>query len=149
MKTYSRKKQGDTTDVIIHLNELCRLCLTKEDELIPIFNDDDPVPLTLRIMACASLVVSLNIPLTDLELQYFVYQVFEGDGLPNMICHPCRYQLDKCYAFKKKCENSDVKLKRHIKYIQEKDGQGDEVMDLTEENAENETVIEEKDSGKF
>lgn len=61
MKTYSRKKQGDTTDVIIHLNELCRLCLTKEDELIPIFNDDDPVPLTLRIMACASLVVSLNI----------------------------------------------------------------------------------------
>lgn len=66
-----------------------------------------------------------------------------------MICHPCRYQLDKCYAFKKKCENSDVKLKRHIKYIQEKDGQGDEVMDLTEENAENETVLEEKDSGKF
>lgn len=63
MKTYSRKKQGDSTDVIIHLNELCRLCLAKEDELVPIFNDDDPIPLTLRIMACVSLVVIITIAL--------------------------------------------------------------------------------------
>ncbi|GLV42045.1 uncharacterized protein CBL_04996 [Carabus blaptoides fortunei] len=102
MKTYSRKKTGDNSDVIINLNELCRLCLSKEDELIPIFNEDDPIPLTLRIMACVSL------------------EVFDGDGLPNMICHSCKFQLEKSYTFKKKCESSDLKLRRHLKLIQEK-----------------------------
>ncbi|XP_044742299.1 zinc finger protein 184 [Chrysoperla carnea] len=130
MKTYSRKKQGDSTDVIIHLNELCRLCLAKEDELVPIFNDDDPIPLTLRIMACVSLVV------------------FEGDGLPNMICHPCRYQLDKSYAFKKKCENSDIKLRRHIKSIQEKGGSIEDATDITEDVPNTEKEFEEGDKLK-
>lgn len=57
MKTYSRKKQDEPQEVIIDLNELCRLCMAKEDELVPIFNDDDPIPLTLRIMACVALEV--------------------------------------------------------------------------------------------
>lgn len=60
MKTYSRKKRGDNSDVIINLNELCRLCLSKEDELIPVFSEDDPVPLCLRIMACVSLEVGIS-----------------------------------------------------------------------------------------
>lgn len=30
----------------------------KEDELISIFNNDEPVPLTLRIMACVALEVN-------------------------------------------------------------------------------------------
>lgn len=58
MKTYSRKKQDEPQEVIIDLNELCRLCMAKEDELVPIFNDDEPIPLTLRIMACVALEVS-------------------------------------------------------------------------------------------
>lgn len=37
-----------------------------------------------------------------------------------MICHSCKFQLEKSYTFKKKCENSDLKLRRHIKLIQEK-----------------------------
>lgn len=39
-----------------------------------------------------------------------------------MICHPCRYQLEKSYAFKKKCENSDIRLRQHLKIIREKIG---------------------------
>lgn len=58
MKTYSRKKQDEPQEVILDLNELCRLCMAKEDELIPIFNNEDSVPLTLRIMACVALEVS-------------------------------------------------------------------------------------------
>lgn len=58
MKTYSRKKQDEQQEVIIDLNELCRLCMTKEDKLIPIFNEEDAIPLTLRIMACVALEVS-------------------------------------------------------------------------------------------
>lgn len=59
MKTYSRKKQDDAEEVIIDLNELCRLCMSKEDEMVPIFSDEEPVPLTLRIMACVALEVSV------------------------------------------------------------------------------------------
>ncbi|EEZ98149.1 zinc finger protein 358 [Tribolium castaneum] len=107
MKTYSRKKSGEAQDVILDLNELCRLCMAKEDELVPIFNSDEAIPLTLRIMACVAL------------------EVFEGDGLPNKICHPCKFQLEKSYNFRKKCENSDMKLRQHLKSLQAKIGDAD------------------------
>ncbi|KAK4881302.1 hypothetical protein RN001_004621 [Aquatica leii] len=115
MKTYSRKKPGETQEVILHLNELCRLCMSKEDVLVPIFNDDEPIPLTLRIMACVQL------------------EVFEGDGLPNRICPPCKYQLEKSYAFRKKCEQSDMKLRHHLKMLQEKIGE----IEISDEESEN------------
>ncbi|KAL3278250.1 hypothetical protein HHI36_013588 [Cryptolaemus montrouzieri] len=98
MKTYSRKKSGEIKEeeVIVDLNDLCRLCMTKENELVSIFANDENVPLTLRIMACVAL------------------EVFEGDGLPDKICHPCKYQLSKFYTFRKKCESSDSKLRQFI-----------------------------------
>lgn len=34
-----------------------------------------------------------------------------------MICHPCKYQLEKSYQFKKKCEAADTKLRKHVKQI--------------------------------
>lgn len=43
---------------IVDLDEVCRLCMEKEDELISIFNNEETVPLTLRIMACVALEVS-------------------------------------------------------------------------------------------
>lgn len=43
----------------------------------------------------------------------------EGDGLPDKICHPCKFQLEKSYAFRKKCETSDLKLRQHLLEIQE------------------------------
>lgn len=62
MKTYGRKKLGDNVEVeeIVDLDEVCRLCMEKEDELISIFNNEETVPLTLRIMACVALEVSLE-----------------------------------------------------------------------------------------
>ncbi|XP_043483613.1 zinc finger protein 510-like [Leptopilina heterotoma] len=107
MKTYSRKKGDSPSNVIIHVNELCRLCLAKEEEMVPIY-DDDAVPLPLRIMACVNL------------------EVFEEDGLPNMICHPCKYQLEKSYQFKKKCEAADVKLRKHMRLINQMTGEEDD-----------------------
>ncbi|XP_053977193.1 zinc finger protein 189-like [Hylaeus anthracinus] len=107
MKTYSRKKGDSSSNVIIHVNELCRLCLAKEEEMVPIFVDET-VPLSLRIMACINL------------------EVYEEDGLPNMICHPCKYQLEKSYQFKKKCEAADAKLRKHMKLIQQLTGQDGE-----------------------
>lgn len=58
MKTYVRRRKGDSeSNVIVHLNELCRLCLAKDEEMVPIY-DEDAVPLPLRIMACVNLEVS-------------------------------------------------------------------------------------------
>lgn len=34
-----------------------------------------------------------------------------------MICHSCKYQLDKSYQFKKKCEAANLKLQKHFKFI--------------------------------
>lgn len=51
--------------------------------------------------------------LTDLfiESEYFG-QVMAGDGLPSKICRQCIRQLDRWYAFKQKCENSDAALRQ-------------------------------------
>ncbi|VEN62359.1 unnamed protein product [Callosobruchus maculatus] len=118
MKTYSRKKsEGD--EEIIDLNDICRLCMGKEDELVPIFNNGESAPLPLRIMACVAL------------------EVFEGDGLPDKICSPCIFQLEKSYNFRKKCEQSDMKLRLHLKELRESSCEEDETME-TEENNEDE-----------
>ncbi|XP_076251675.1 uncharacterized protein LOC143190942 [Rhynchophorus ferrugineus] len=104
MKTYSRKKVGENVEQIVDLDDVCRLCMGKEEELISIFNNDESVPLTLRIMACVAL------------------EVFEGDGLPDKICHPCKFKLEKSYNFRKKCEQSDMKLRLHLKDVRERIG---------------------------
>lgn len=118
MKTYSRKKGDSPSNIIIHVNELCRLCLTKEEAMLPIY-DDDAVPTPLRIMACVNL------------------EVYEEDGLPNMICQPCKYQLDKIYQFRKKCEASDIKLRKHVKEINRLSGQSDDNQEsINEEDME-------------
>ncbi|XP_015126579.1 zinc finger protein 264 [Diachasma alloeum] len=127
MKTYSRKKGDSPSNVIIHVNELCRLCLAKEEEMVPIY-DDEAVPLPLRIMACVNL------------------EVYEEDGLPNMICHPCKYQLDKSYQFKKKCEAADAKLRKHMKLIHRLSGQGEE--EEASQDDGNESGDEPSGSGK-
>jgi predicted dithiol-disulfide oxidoreductase (DUF899 family) len=51
--------------------------------------------------------------ITDLfiESEYFD-QVMAGDGLPSKICRQCIRQLDRWYAFKQKCENSDAALRQ-------------------------------------
>lgn len=66
-------------------------------------------------------------------------QVFEGDGLPNKICHPCKYQLEKSYAFRKKCENSDMKLRHHLKMLQEKIGDIQSLPEAMEDDTREET----------
>lgn len=76
MKTYSRKKPGECQEVILHLNELCRLCMSKENELVPIFDESEAVPLTLRIMACVALEVrTISLPH---GLETFLHLWFEG-----------------------------------------------------------------------
>jgi hypothetical protein len=41
--------------------------------------------------------------------------MFEGDGLPALICQQCCHEVDRSYKFKMKCETSDATLKQYIK----------------------------------
>lgn len=60
-----------------------------------------------------------------------------------MICHKCRYQIQKSYQFKKKCEASDAKLKKHIKSVQQLVGEdNDEAQGSRSDNEQT------KSSGK-
>jgi len=43
-----------------------------------------------------------------------------------MICYPCKYQLEKSYQFRKKCQAADVKLRKHMESIQQSTGQDEE-----------------------
>ncbi|XP_077298331.1 uncharacterized protein LOC143919725 isoform X2 [Arctopsyche grandis] len=117
MKTYGRRRSAGggcglsgsgsgLPATVVSLDEVCRLCLAREDRLrlVPIFGQDQPLPLSLRIMACVAL------------------EVVEDDGLPGMICRPCNYQLEKYCIFRKKCENSDLKLRMHLKQLTESSG---------------------------
>lgn len=60
--------------------------------------------------------------------------MYEDDGLPNMICHPCKYQLEKSYQFKKKCEAADFKLRKHMQLIHHLTDQEDSSAQQDEDN---------------
>lgn len=42
--------------------------------------------------------------------------------MPDKICHPCKFQLEKSYNFRKKCEQSDMKLRMHLRDLKFKFG---------------------------
>lgn len=53
-----KKKVNDPSDLAVNINELCRLCLAREETMVPIFDgDDDDVPIPLRLMACVNIEV--------------------------------------------------------------------------------------------
>lgn len=62
-----------------------------------------------------------------------------------MICHPCKYQLEKSYQFKKKCEAADAKLRKHMKLIQQLTGQSEEGE---KQDSSREELADSSNSGK-
>ncbi|XP_047022075.1 zinc finger protein 766-like [Helicoverpa zea] len=104
MRTYTRKRPNH--QLIEDVHELCRLCLNKTMEAMPIFSEDSDnicATLALRIMICVGL-----------EMKRDAY-------LPNIICTDCYDQLNKYYAFRKKCEVTYQKLKSHVLAVKEKE----------------------------
>lgn len=101
MKTYGRCLKPSILAREQNLPEefenACRLCLTKDNVTTNIYNDDDVVPIPLKLRYCIAL------------------EVNEDDGLPNAVCVNCKSQLDQAYTFKKYCLATDVKLRQFIK----------------------------------
>lgn len=85
----------------------------------------------------------MQVELTSVDETKF--QVYEQDGLPNMICHPCKYQLEKSYQFRKKCQAADTKLRKHMKLIQQLTGQDEEGGESHDSNRDD---LKETSAGK-
>ncbi|CAG2066554.1 unnamed protein product, partial [Timema podura] len=80
-----------------NFDKICRLCMAQKEAMLQIFEaevTDEPVLIPDRIMMCATVKISL------------------GDGLPSQICKTCAQELDVSFHFRRKCENSDVSLRR-------------------------------------
>lgn len=78
---------------------VCRFCLTESEPLCFIYERDHSkpfqVPLTLQIMSCVAI------------------EVYAADGMPQMICNMCRWNLDRSYKFKLQCKKADEALRAY------------------------------------
>ncbi|XP_012056029.1 PREDICTED: uncharacterized protein LOC105619108 [Atta cephalotes] len=76
---------------------VCRFCLTDSEPLSFIYERDHnkpfQVPLALQIMSCVAI------------------EVYAADGMPQMICNMCRWNLDRSYKFKLQCKKADEALR--------------------------------------
>ncbi|XP_017770552.1 PREDICTED: zinc finger protein 613-like [Nicrophorus vespilloides] len=79
--------------IINNINDICRLCLQRDNKLMPIFDPIKPPHFSILIMACSTV------------------QVVEGDGLPSYICPKCIQKLNSAYQFKTQFERADAKLR--------------------------------------
>ncbi|KAJ9576898.1 hypothetical protein L9F63_028415 [Diploptera punctata] len=84
----------------INFSEICRLCMGKEPDMIPLFIDEDN--LLERIINF--------IPMLKL---------YAEDGLPAQVCPQCVQRVHECYNFKLQCETVDATLRQLINSRQE------------------------------
>ncbi|KAJ9601454.1 hypothetical protein L9F63_000371 [Diploptera punctata] len=103
----------EVNDVPSNINELCRLCLSKDSGILPIFDEEEngnnSVPLAFRILACVSIEVSMS------------------DVLPKHICQNCLSQVNSWHIFKQVCDSSQITLKEWMIRLE----QGQIVQDKT------------------
>ncbi|XP_020817967.1 zinc finger protein 701 [Drosophila serrata] len=82
------------------LSTLCRLCLGVHQDAYDIFNEDEAnLSIPVRLMAC----VALDAKPTD--------------NLPKKICGECRYQLEKSFLFRQRCQAAEKKLRKHTRLL--------------------------------
>ncbi|XP_077302653.1 uncharacterized protein LOC143923046 [Arctopsyche grandis] len=100
---------------------LCRLCLSARGDTRSIFQADrPPAALADRIRACVSV------------------QVDEDDGMPSQICKKCLSNVNNWYAFKKVCEDSQLKLQDWLNG----DGSADQEIKIKKEpSSEDDDIV--------
>ncbi|XP_051161170.1 uncharacterized protein LOC127281474 isoform X4 [Leptopilina boulardi] len=82
--------------------ELCRLCLSSDGVRFPIFEDEGAEGnYADKILTCLSITVK------------------DGDSLPPILCHHCKYKLDVLHNFREVSRKSDVILKQYLDYAKQ------------------------------
>lgn len=79
--------------------QMCRTCLGTIDETMSIFRN--------------IFVSKTEVALTDILLNFYNYKVEKDDGLPEVICDNCVYQLTITYSFKQLIEHSARTLSQY------------------------------------
>ncbi|PSN32033.1 hypothetical protein C0J52_22323 [Blattella germanica] len=79
------------------LNKICRLCMGKDINLLPLFVKDD----------------NLSEKIMNLSPRL---KLHTDDGLPSQICSLCVNQVNTSYNFKLQCETSDITLRRLLDF---------------------------------
>jgi hypothetical protein len=46
-------------------------------------------------------------------VNFLLFKVYSADGMPQMICTMCRWNLDRCYKFKQQCKKADEALRAY------------------------------------
>ncbi|PSN38772.1 hypothetical protein C0J52_08880 [Blattella germanica] len=84
----------------LNFSEICRLCMIKSSELLPLYLQNDDLP--DRVMAVLPAI-----------------KLCAGDGLPTQVCFHCVQQVSTCYSFKLQCETADTTLRQLRDFHQE------------------------------
>lgn len=82
---------------------LCRACLATGGIFQSIFLRDETI--------------DVNINLAEMIMEYSSVQITLGDGLPEIICISCAEKCVELYKFKRKCETTDLTLRRLFPHI--------------------------------
>ncbi|KAH8292523.1 hypothetical protein KR054_011441 [Drosophila jambulina] len=119
------------------LSTLCRLCVGEHQDAYDIFNEEEAnLSIPVRLMAC----VALDAKPTD--------------NLPKKICGECRYQLEKSFLFRQRCQAAEKKLRKHVRLLSLgkrsrvfcKDPDGDDFDDDELEFEDSVAFIEQQDN---
>ncbi|KAL5284869.1 hypothetical protein ACFFRR_006904 [Megaselia abdita] len=103
------------------LSKICRLCLKEDAAEVGIFAGG-LINVSMRIMQVSAI------------------EVQSSDDLPNNICEDCRIQLEKSYLFRKRCQISDNKLKKHLRFVNA--GRVSKVFQKSDEDDDEEFELE-------
>lgn len=77
--------------------DICRFCLKNDGHLLHIYSyKTNSVPLPLQLMACVTI------------------EVFQNDGMPQLICDQCKNLTLQSYNFKQNCKKADDALKLYL-----------------------------------
>lgn len=122
------------------LMNICRLCLREDAADVSIFSGAQ-INVGMRIMQVSAIEVSsfLNVNWHSLSNKH-LSQVQSTDDLPKNVCEECRIQLEKSYLFRKRCQISDNKLKKHLRFVNA--GRVSKVFSKSEEEDDDEFELE-------
>lgn len=104
----------------MEMEEAMEVNLTIQEEEITISNDDPP-NMCRACLATEGLfqsifvpdeTIDVNIHLAEMIMEYSSVQITLGDGLPEVICLMCADKCVELYKFKRKCESTDLALRR-------------------------------------
>lgn len=82
----------------VHIDKICRTCLSEENVSKSVFSVDE--------------YNGENISLLQMLQSYTNIQILENDGLPSQVCDQCVDYINKTYSFKGICERSDLTLRQ-------------------------------------